>query len=172
MGQTKIIIISKATPVGPRFYYNQNTSRRPLVRVALAQANASHVPGSSCKPWCSPGGPVNIQLPRHPHSQLQEFQGCHQAAPRLTLYFSFANNTEALWNLHSGFLGSMLIALFKVSKAFSDFFNACWTWHTKREQFQKGKNNSSSARQRQTLLTVFTSNLLLQKSICPVLDQA
>lgn len=46
----------------------------------------------------------------------------------LTLYFSFANNTEALWNLQRGFLGSILIALFKVSKAFSDFFRACWTW--------------------------------------------
>lgn len=92
-------------------------------------------------------------------------------APRLTLYFSFANNTEALWNLHSGFLGSMLMALFKVSKAFSDFFSACWTWHTKREQFQKGKNSSSSAGQGQTLLTMFIYSLIFSESICPILGQ-
>ena len=33
-----------------------------------------------------------------------------------TLYFSLAKRMEALWNLHRGFLGSMLIALFRVLK--------------------------------------------------------
>lgn len=64
----------------------------------------------------------------HPHSLLQQLKdNLRLSAPNLTLYFSFANNTEALWNLHSGFLGSMLMALFRVSKAFSDFFSACCT---------------------------------------------
>lgn len=44
-----------------------------------------------------------------------------------TLYLSLANRIEARWNLQSGFLGSMPIALFRVSRAASDFFSACCT---------------------------------------------
>lgn len=45
----------------------------------------------------------------------------------LTLYLSLANSIDARWNLQRGFLGSIPIALFRVSKAASDFFNACCT---------------------------------------------
>lgn len=44
-----------------------------------------------------------------------------------TLCLSLEKRIEALWNLHSGFLGSMEIALFRVISAFSDFCCACWT---------------------------------------------
>lgn len=48
----------------------------------------------------------------------------------LTLYLSLAKRIDARWNLQSGFLGSIPIALFRVSKAASDFFKACWTFTT------------------------------------------
>ena len=44
---------------------------------------------------------------------------------RLTLWRSFANRIEALWNLQSGFFESAAIALFNVARAASDFFKAC-----------------------------------------------
>lgn len=39
--------------------------------------------------------------------------------------------TEARWNLHNGFFGSIEMALFKVAKEASIFFKACKTWKTK-----------------------------------------
>ena len=49
-----------------------------------------------------------------------------------TLCLSLANNMEALWNLQRGFLGSAAMALFRVTKAFSDFCWACWTWNSEK----------------------------------------
>lgn len=46
----------------------------------------------------------------------------------ITLYLSLANSIDARWNLQRGFLGSIPMALFRVSKAASDFFRACCTY--------------------------------------------
>lgn len=45
----------------------------------------------------------------------------------LTAFFCLANSIVALWNLHSGFLGSSAIALSRVANAWSDF---CWACNT------------------------------------------
>lgn len=53
----------------------------------------------------------------------------------------------------------MLIALFRVSKAFSDFFSACWTCNRTGIKSSKGKKNKINLTGR--CAATFTYNLLL-----------
>ena len=48
-----------------------------------------------------------------------------------------ANRIDARWNLHSGFRLSKSIARFKVPRAVSLRFNACWTWGKKHSKSRK-----------------------------------
>lgn len=57
-----------------------------------------------------------------------------------TLYLSLAKSMDARWNLQSGFLGSIPIALFRVSKAASDFFKACCTFTATHKPFSKSQH--------------------------------
>ena len=53
---------------------------------------------------------------------------CYKFPWTLTLCLSVANNMDALWNLQSGFFGSVAMALLSVARALSDFLQACCTW--------------------------------------------